>query len=420
LSEKLREELLQRWAELSPKENAGLKVLCDIDDTLTCSGGHFPSGCDKTWVKHSMYPASVAFLRALHVANPGCREGIGRIASCDAADDTRGDGPQQPLVERKNLSEFQGSAGLGIKARVGVAPEEECNLIFLSARPHMYKGIAERITFSLFDRLVLEEKLHTSPQLLPGTFYSGMFVLLKPLLGAKAWGPIGRVKFQSVKLYMRLFPEYSFVFVGDNGQGDVFAAEMMTEQLGERFIGSYIHRVLPEAETLSNNRVKTASSFAAHGLYFFDTYAGAAALAFQKEHIDEEGLNDVIKVAEEAKKEFYRELETEEHARKRAWYARRRGSMSEVIKIGSSNIAGDPNLDPLLGSQKDSEIEVPKHLRMLEKDLVHARNTHFGASVSESALDTLSSWFSPTNSSRSNRQRTTHRTYHPAVDCAIM
>ena len=29
--------------------------------------------------------------------------------------------------------------------------------------------------------------------------------------------------------YARLYPEYDFVFFGDNGQGDVFAAESMVD-----------------------------------------------------------------------------------------------------------------------------------------------------------------------------------------------
>ena len=34
--------------------------------------------------------------------------------------------------------------------------------------------------------------------------------------------------------YARLYPEYQFIFFGDNGQGDVYAAEMMLDKASVR------------------------------------------------------------------------------------------------------------------------------------------------------------------------------------------
>mmetsp|Transcript_44124 Transcript_44124/g.104417 ORF Transcript_44124/g.104417 Transcript_44124/m.104417 type:complete len:761 (-) Transcript_44124:112-2394(-) len=435
LSDELREELIQKWAQLSPQGDAGLKVFCDIDDTLTSSGGKFPAGSDGSWAKHSMYPGAVAFLKALCVYRPGRIE-WGRSKPTIVEPEEQHNGPaagspgraspRQPVVERKNLSTH------GYRAHVGVLPEDECSLIFLSARPHMYKGIAERMTFSLFDRLVIEEKLHTSPQLLPGKMASGLFAFLfTPIIGTRAWGPVGHEKFESVKLYMKLFPEYNFVFIGDNGQGDVLAAELMVANLGKRFISAYIHRVVPDKTTLSMYSEKTAESWAKRRLFFFDTYAQAAVLAFEQGHIDKDGLLCVVKSAEDAKEKFFDELKKEQHCR-HAWYAARRRSMSEVIRLDSCRtpksspeggylLMRDMEDPPVQPQQTQADKDIPGHLHMLRHDLLTARRVLSG--VSDSTIESITSCFSGSGSlglfGSSKSGTGTHRTYHSAFECCV-
>ena len=71
------------------------KVLSDVDDTLTCSGGSYPSGIDKRYGKKVMYPGVLGFYREMDLGTDGPEEW---------PDNTVG------------------------------------NLVFLSARPHLYKG----------------------------------------------------------------------------------------------------------------------------------------------------------------------------------------------------------------------------------------------------------------------------------------
>jgi hypothetical protein len=40
----------------------GLKILSDVDDTLYCSGGKFPAGCDKRLPRRCAYPGVFKFL----------------------------------------------------------------------------------------------------------------------------------------------------------------------------------------------------------------------------------------------------------------------------------------------------------------------------------------------------------------------
>merc|ERR1712072_963950 len=41
------------------------KILSDIDDTLCCSGGHFPAGVDRRFPKRCVYPGVLALFREL-------------------------------------------------------------------------------------------------------------------------------------------------------------------------------------------------------------------------------------------------------------------------------------------------------------------------------------------------------------------
>jgi hypothetical protein len=90
--------LLQSWR----------KVLSDVDDTLCSSGGSYPAGIDKRYAKKVVYPGVLTFYRELDL------------------------GTQGPSEWPEN--------------RVG-------NLVFLSARPHVYKDVSEKISFAKFEKL---------------------------------------------------------------------------------------------------------------------------------------------------------------------------------------------------------------------------------------------------------------------------
>lgn len=102
------------------------KILSDVDDTVTCSGGSWPAGVDSSFPKKALYPGVLAFYRELDLGSAGS----------DDWDST---------------------------SRVG-------NLVFLSARPHVYKSVSESVTYSKFRYLQQERGLYTSPTLLAGMF----------------------------------------------------------------------------------------------------------------------------------------------------------------------------------------------------------------------------------------------------------
>lgn len=156
----------------------GVKVLSDVDDTLYSSGGKFPAGCDRRFPHHMIYPGCLALYRTLD----------------------------------KEWNE----------------KEPTCNLVFLSARPHVYKGVSEDHSYQLFMRLVREGLMHSLPTLLPGRLLAGIRVLATyPCLRTRAWAPVGDLKVKMYRRYRMLYQEYDFMFIGDNGQGDLWAGQFM-------------------------------------------------------------------------------------------------------------------------------------------------------------------------------------------------
>ena len=102
------------------------KVISDVDDTLTCSGGTWPAGIDSSYPRKTVYPGVLAFYRELD---------LGFHSNSDAWD------------RRKHVG----------------------NLVFLSARPHVYKDVSEVQSYKKFRDLQEKRDLYTSPTLLAGS-----------------------------------------------------------------------------------------------------------------------------------------------------------------------------------------------------------------------------------------------------------
>mmetsp|Transcript_98103 Transcript_98103/g.316365 ORF Transcript_98103/g.316365 Transcript_98103/m.316365 type:complete len:749 (+) Transcript_98103:29-2275(+) len=157
---------------------AGIKVLSDIDDTLYSSGGRFPAGCDKQFPKGVVYPGCLTLFNAL---DKGFTIGV-----------------------------------------------PSCNLVFVSARPHVYKSWAEEKSYKLFRSLMEQQRIHTFPTLLPGNLKSSLLATIWACFRrTTAWRDVGERKYDIYQHYVRLYLEYEFVFCGDDGQGDLFAGQRM-------------------------------------------------------------------------------------------------------------------------------------------------------------------------------------------------
>jgi hypothetical protein len=80
--------------------------------------------------------------------------------------------------------------------------------------------------------------MHTMPSLLAGDMASGSAFLLSDDME-----PLAQKKFENFQKYASIYPEFSHVFIGDNGQGDVRAGELMYERFPNLLEALYIHIV---------------------------------------------------------------------------------------------------------------------------------------------------------------------------------
>ena len=194
-------QLNSRHAMRSIGQQAWRKIISDVDDTLLCSGGPSHSfglaGIDTSYPAKQIYPGVIAFYRELDLGTTGA----------DTWDESR----------------------------VG-------NLVFLSARPHVYKNTTESVTYDKFRKL----PLHTMPTLLAGELNTGA----QFALGDNP-EPLAVTKFKNLQEYLALYPEYKVIFLGDNGQGDVRTAEMAlsTPSYHGNFHRIYVHLVQPQVLT---------------------------------------------------------------------------------------------------------------------------------------------------------------------------
>jgi hypothetical protein len=261
------------------------KILSDVDDTLSCSGGSWPSGMDTSYPKHTIYPGVLSFYRELDL---GC--------------------PQQPSSSTAGSDpvsdEWDSSSQIG-------------NLVFLSARPHVYKDVAEGITYKKIKKLQDTMGLYTSASVLAGSLDTGsrFMVYISPI----TWSfiskiillnlsfyilqvnddcePLAQKKFENFSEYLALYPEFSCIFIGDNGQGDVRSAEMILEH--PKFKGNlqraYIHKVKPLSQTYVRNPESKQQSNP--NIFYFVTYVAAAIDAYNNKLIRLSGLRRIMQEA---------------------------------------------------------------------------------------------------------------------------
>jgi Phosphatidate phosphatase APP1, catalytic domain len=215
-------------------DNRCVKLLSDIDDTLFSSGGP-PGGVDKAFPKHALYPGVIAFYLEL----------------------LRGMGD----------------------------PQSDSSITFLSARPTVYHGFSERATYRKLQHIWNDRRVPSpTPNLLPGDLRSSSPSLVGRMSG------IARKKFENFVKYASVYPEARFIFVGDNGQGDVDAGVNMREQFPDRVVAVFIHRFLKVDAGVEAQHADDMISY-------FVTYVGAALSAFSFNMITAAGLRSIAQLA---------------------------------------------------------------------------------------------------------------------------
>ena len=133
---------------------------------------------------------------------------------------------------------------------LGTAPSMLATWFSLSARPHVYKDVSEVQSYRKFRDLQEKRGLHTSPTLLAGSLAAGGQFMVGGDIE-----PVAEKKYSNLKEYLSLYPEYSCLYIGDNGQGDVRAAEMLLNE--EIVVGQDEGKVKSQMITLRGIILKT-------------------------------------------------------------------------------------------------------------------------------------------------------------------
>jgi hypothetical protein len=82
---------------------------------------------------------------------------------------------------------------------------------------------------------------------------------------------VAAVKFNKYKQYIKIFPEYNILFIGDNGQGDLIAGKMMIKEDIHTMV--FIHNLLRDDDFIFSPEKEAEEKKGTNGrLFFFKNY----------------------------------------------------------------------------------------------------------------------------------------------------
>jgi len=149
------------------------------------------------------------------------------------------------------------------------------NLVFLSARPHLP---ASDYMETLCHGLLAGSPFHSKPDMLFGCVKTSLTERSRALK-----------KVDNFRNYRTIYPECKFIFIGDNGQGDGYAAEGLKLEAQDD-IEIFLHQVRPPAQTPGYKKEWETKL----GIIFYTNYIEAAIVAAKKQLIHPKGLRRVM------------------------------------------------------------------------------------------------------------------------------
>lgn len=117
---------------------------------------------------------------------------------------------------------------------------------------------------------------YTFPTLLAGSLDTGSQFFI-----GGSMEPLAVKKFENLSEYLTIYPEYQYIFIGDNGQGDVRTVEMIlsSKELSHNLQRAYIHEVQPLHLTYAKHA--HTKSRTCPKICYFNTYIDAALDAYR-------------------------------------------------------------------------------------------------------------------------------------------
>jgi hypothetical protein len=212
-----------------------IQVLSDVDDTMKAAGTNFVAGCDTRWPGSSIYAGLAAFYLELSR------------------------GPE----------EDNSPIGIGI---VSARPEQ-----LAAAFPDLEYEFATAAALIGVDAQIWGKIRVT----LPGKFEDNAHIHT-----IKRFRDYGQTKIDNVKRFTadKKNQDYCVIFIGDNGQGDQYAGDVMLKH-NKAVAAVFIHNVTasPLLPTEPNEN-----------LFMFKTYPEAAYIAYKQGFINKEAVHRVI------------------------------------------------------------------------------------------------------------------------------
>jgi hypothetical protein len=167
-------------------------------------------------------------------------------------------------------------------ARVGSCdPSAGGCVVFISARPGDRTGITENPTLG-----TLQERGVVKPVVLAGDVVS-----------LRSHEAMAKRKYENFTKYRGLFPEFDYIFVGDSGQGDAVFGARMRADFPDQVKAVFIHDVVNAEKGQAVRTPEQRAASAAEGVFFVDTYAGAALIAEKQGLLDRAGALRVVEAA---------------------------------------------------------------------------------------------------------------------------
>ena len=164
-----KKKVIEHFSTQHQKGAKGMTVLSDIDDTLYCSGGDGIAGLDKRLQKHQIYPGVLSLYRELHI---GLNFSDSKLVYSTTAPILSDSINLKKIKQKeKSTNNLENNNVDGTNIGVGENLSVSGGLVFLSARPHVYKDLTEKQSYKLFKELVYKHKMHTMPTLLPGFIF---------------------------------------------------------------------------------------------------------------------------------------------------------------------------------------------------------------------------------------------------------
>jgi len=110
--------------------------------------------------------------------------------------------------------------------------------------------------------------------------------LLKRSLNNKI---VGSKKFSRFKEYIRIFPEYQYIFLGDNGQGDYLTGKQIVKYANDTLV--FIHNIqLGDSLKLSPSKVASKTK---QRLKFFENYKGLSNLFYEANLLKKHNIENI-------------------------------------------------------------------------------------------------------------------------------